>query len=84
MKPKTYSFPGAAQRAGITKAARPHSLRHSFATHLLEGGTDLPTLQALLGRADLTYPSGSLDFGSLSQTVDPRSDIVDDGDRHVS
>jgi integrase/recombinase XerD len=68
-----YACREAAKRAGIRKPLHPHTLRHCFATHLLEAGADLRTIQILLGHRDLKETTIYLHLSQrhLSATASP-------------
>jgi integrase/recombinase XerD len=68
-------FRAAVRAAGIKRGVRPHSLRHSYATRLLESGVDIRVVQVLLGHANIATTAGYLHLtepirGSLKQTLD--------------
>lgn len=69
----------AARAAGITKHISPHTLRHSFATHLLEGGASIRQVQQMLGHESIvtTEIYTHLDGESLGRNVDLHHPLSD-------
>jgi integrase/recombinase XerD len=63
----------AAKAAGVTKKVSPHTLRHSFATHLLESGVDIRKIQILLGHSNLntTQIYTSVSATELKKIINP-------------
>lgn len=75
----------AAKRAGIDKPVHPHTLRHCFATHLLEAGVDLRTIQLLLGHGDLKATTVYLHLSHrhLQATASPLDALPLDANRRA-
>ena len=76
----------AAHRAGIRKHVTPHTLRHSWATHLLEAGTGLRTIQVLLGHGDLETTAQHLHLSQRhwQTVVNPLDSLALSGTENVS